>query len=143
MVTVATYPDYASASSAVDYLSDNNFPVERVSIVGTGLKLVEQVTGRMNLGRAALAGLGAGAWFGLLLGLLFGIFTVSDWWRVVLYGVLFGAFWGAVLWMIVYAFSRGRRDFSSQSSLAANEYAVNVDANAAEAARELLARTAR
>ena len=47
-VTVATYPDYASAQRAIDYLSDNQFPVELTSIVGTDLRLVETVVGRMT-----------------------------------------------------------------------------------------------
>jgi hypothetical protein len=72
-VTVATYPDYRSAQRAVDFLSDRRFPVERTAIVGTDLRMVEQVTGRMTVLRAALAGLGAGAWFGLLIGLLFAL----------------------------------------------------------------------
>ena len=41
--TVASYDDYAEAERAVDYLSDHGFPVERVAIVGHGLRYVEQV----------------------------------------------------------------------------------------------------
>src|SRR4051812_34052984 len=63
-VSVATYPDYALAQQAVDYLSDNQFPVERTSIIGTDLRLVEKVLGRMTTVRAALAGAASGAWFG-------------------------------------------------------------------------------
>src|SRR5262245_16799865 len=77
VVTVGTFTDYASAQRAVDYLSDNGFPVERAAMVGTDLRLVERVLGRMTTARAALAGAASGAWFGLLIGLLFGIFSVS------------------------------------------------------------------
>ena len=52
MQTVATFPDYASAQRAVDFLSDEKFPVERTAIVGTNLRLVENVLGRMTTGRA-------------------------------------------------------------------------------------------
>jgi hypothetical protein len=38
----------------VDRLSDVGFPVERVAIIGQDLKMVEQVTGRLNYGGAAL-----------------------------------------------------------------------------------------
>ena len=33
---VASYGNYAEAQRAVDYLSDNSFPVEKVTIVGRG-----------------------------------------------------------------------------------------------------------
>ncbi len=42
------------AERAVDRLSDQGFPVERSAIVGLGLRSVEQVTGRMTAGSAAL-----------------------------------------------------------------------------------------
>ena len=139
-VAVATYPDYASAQRAVDYLSDNRFPVEHTAIVGTDLRLVENVLGRLTIGRAALAGAASGAWFGLLIGLLFAIFTTSAWWTVVLAAVLIGAAWGAVFGAIAHAMTGGRRDFTSRSSLQAGQYAVNVDAETAEQARQLLTR---
>ena len=44
MTTVATYGSYGEAERAVDFLSDKGFPVERVAIVGAGLKTVERVT---------------------------------------------------------------------------------------------------
>lgn len=141
-VTVAAYPDYAAAQRAVDFLSDNQFPVDRVEIVGTDLRLVEKVVGRLTIGRAALAGAASGAWFGLLIGLLLGIFSVSDWWRVVLLGLVIGAVWGAVFGAIAHAMTGGRRDFTSVSGLQAAQYAVNVDAEHADQAREMLARLA-
>lgn len=139
-VTVATYTDYASAQKAVDYLSDNKFPVEHTAIVGTNLRLVENVLGRMTTGRAALAGAAGGAWFGLFIGLLFGIFAETNWLAVVLAGLLIGAAWGAIFGAIAHAATRGQRDFTSRSTLAAGEYAVNVHAEHAEQARQLLVR---
>jgi hypothetical protein len=139
-VSVATYPDYPSAQRAVDYLSDNKFPVEHVAIVGSNLKLVENVLGRITTGRAALAGAASGAWFGLFIGLLFGIFADANWFAVVLTGLVVGAFWGAAFGAIAHAMTGGRRDFTSRSSLQAQEYAVMVDAEHAEAARQLLTR---
>lgn len=136
-VTVESYDNYPAAQRAVDYLSDNGFPVERTAIVGTDLRLVEQVLGRLTTFRAALAGAGTGAWFGLLVGLLLGIFTVA-WWGVVLAAVLIGAVWGLVFGAVAHAMTGGRRDFSSASSLQASQYAVLVDADQAPRARELL-----
>jgi hypothetical protein len=139
-VVVTAYPDYASAQRAVDYLSDNKFPVERTAIVGTDLRLVENVLGRLTTARAALAGAASGAWFGLFIGLLLGIFSNSNWLGVVLFGLLVGAVWGAVFGAIAHAATGGRRDFASRSSLQASQYAVLADAEVAEQARQLLTR---
>jgi len=140
MVTVAEFDDYAAAQRAVDYLSDQRFPVDRVEIVGTDLRLVERVLGRLTIGRAALAGAGTGAWFGLLIGILLGVFSVSAWWRVILFAVIAGVAWGAVFGAIAHAFTGGRRDFSSTSTLQAERYALVVDAEYADQAREMLTR---
>jgi hypothetical protein len=139
-IAVATYPDYASAQRAVDYLSDNKFPVERTAIVGHDLRLVENVLGRLTIARAAVAGLASGAWFGLFIGLLFGIFTNSNWFAVVLVTVLIGAVWGAAFGAIGHAVTGGRRDFASRSSLQASQYAVIAAADVADEARALLTR---
>ena len=139
-VTVATYPDYALAQRAVDYLSDNRFPVERSSIIGTDLRLVENVLGRMTTVRAALAGAASGAWFGLFMGLFIGIFSNSNWFGLIFLGLLIGAAWGAVFGAIAQAMTGGRRDFTSRSSLQAGQYAVVVDADVADDARQLLTR---
>ncbi len=139
-VSVATYTDYAAAQRAVDYLSDNQFPVETTAIVGSNLRLVENVLGRLTTGRAALAGAGSGAWFGLFIGLLFGIFTDANWFAVVFSALAIGAFWGALFGALAHGMTRGQRDFTSRSSLQASEYAVMVDAEHSEAARQLLTR---
>ncbi|TCB95972.1 hypothetical protein E0H26_17595 [Micromonospora zingiberis] len=139
-VTIGTYPDYPSAQRVVDYLADNRFPVERSAIVGTDLTLVETVLGRMTTGRASLIGAGTGAWFGLFIGLLFGIFTIGNWVAVILAGLVIGAIWGAVFGGVAHAMTGGRRDFTSASSLRAGQYAVIVDADVAEPARQLLGR---
>ena len=139
-IAVATYADYPSAQRAVDYLSDNKFPVERTAIVGTDLRLVESVLGRLTTGRAALAGAASGAWFGLFIGLLFGIFSNSNWLAVLLVCIVIGAVWGAIFGAIAHATTGGRRDFASRSSLQASQYAVMVDAEVAEEARQLLIR---
>ena len=42
---IARYTSYADAQKAVDYLADQQFEVAKVSIIGSDLKSVEQVTG--------------------------------------------------------------------------------------------------
>ena len=112
---IASYSTYAEAERAVDRLSDQGFAVRRSAIVGRGLRSVEQVTGRMTPGRAALTGAGEGALIGLLFALLFGIFfTGPGFAELVLYSVVVGAVFAAPLGAIgQYVYSGGRRDFVS------------------------------
>jgi hypothetical protein len=140
MTTVATYDTYAAAQRAVDFLSDNDFPVENVAIVGTDLRLVEKVLGRLTIARATGAGALSGAWFGLFIGLLISIFADTGWLGVVLFGVLVGAVWGAIFGAVAHGLTRGQRDFTSTSRLEAANYAVLVATEHAETARNLLTR---
>lgn len=139
-VTVTSYDDYASAQRAVDFLSDNGFPVEKSAIVGSELRMVENVLGRLTTGRAAMAGAASGAWFGLLIGLLIGIFSASAWWRVLIAAIIIGAAWGAIFGGVAHAATGGRRDFSSRTSLHANKYALNVGEDHLDEARLMLNR---
>ncbi|MET7425221.1 general stress protein [Dactylosporangium sp. NPDC005555] len=139
-VTVARYSDYASAQRAVDYLSDNGFPVERTAIIGTDLRLVENVLGRLTVGRAFLAGALSGVWFGLFLGFLFTLFSNSSWVGIMLSAVLIGGLWGGIFGALAHAATGGRRDFTSRSTLQASQYAVTVEAEVADEARVLITR---
>jgi hypothetical protein len=138
--TLASYDTYAEAQRAVDYLSDNRFPVEHLAIVGVDLKLLETVTGRLDTWRAALAGAGTGAWLGLLIGLFLALFTSSStsFIVIVLWGVAWGAVAGALFGLVGYLLTGGRRDFSSRSQLVAGRYEVMVGDDVADKARQLL-----
>jgi hypothetical protein len=136
--TVATEANYRDAERTVDWLSDQGFPVESVSIVGTGLHSVEQVLGRLTTGRAAVVGAGQGASLGLLFGLLFGLFftNVGTFFGVVLYGLVAGLVWGA---LVQYA-RRGRREFASVIETRADRYDVQVNDIVAPEAERLVER---
>ena len=137
--TIARYDRYEQAQRAVDRLSDSGFPVEEVEIVGSDLHIVEHVTGRLTSGRAAAAGAGSGAWFGLFVGLLVGLFTTGPaWLGLVLGGAAIGAAWGAVYGYFAHRATKGQRDFSSASGLAAEHYDVTVSEGDAERARALI-----
>ncbi|MDT9686288.1 general stress protein [Streptomyces sp. TRM76323] len=137
--TVGSYDSYEEAQAAVDRLSDEKFPVENIDIVGSGLRLVERVTGRLTKGRAAAAGAASGAWFGLFIGLLVGLFTPGPTWLgLLLGGILIGAVWGAVFGFVGHAATGGRRDFSSTRTLAATKYDVIARGGHAEQARAIL-----
>jgi hypothetical protein len=135
---IASYDRYVDAQWAVDTLSDHGFPVERVSIVGSDLRLVEKVTGRLTVARAALAGALTGAWIGLLVGLVFSI--VSPWTLTpIAYGVLIGIGFGAVWGAVAHALTRGTRDFTSLQGLEAGRYdVVAADTADVEAAQRIL-----
>ena len=129
-----TVPTYDEAQRIVDSLSDAGFPVEHVRVVGTGLRSVEQVTGRMTNGKAALYGAASGMWLGLFVGLLLGLFAVGAWLSVILWAVALGALWGLVFGLIGHATTGGRRDFRSIQGFEAEAYDVLVDAEHIDAA---------
>jgi hypothetical protein len=141
-VQVGSFDSYEHAQAAVDHLSDEKFPVENVTIVGTDLRMVEKVTGRLTTSRAIAAGAAGGAWWGLFVGLLFGIFATdgSAWIATVLTGLLIGLVFGALFGWIGYAAMRGRRDFVSTSAIVAGRYDILCNPAYAEQARTLLAR---
>jgi hypothetical protein len=139
--TVAGYSSYKEAERAVDRLSDQKFPVERVAIVGTGLRSVEQVVGRVTTGRAALIGGGEGAGFGFFFAVLFGLFLSGpDFLGLLAYSVITGVVVGAIFGAIWHAGQRGRRDFASIGGTYAERYEVQVDDEVADEAQRLLDR---
>src|SRR3954449_12818734 len=89
--SLGVYDDYAAAQKAVDFLSDNEFPVENCLIVGTDLKQMERVTGRLTTGRVAAGGLLSGVWLGLFIGLIFSFFGTGSALGIILSTVAFGA----------------------------------------------------
>lgn len=139
---IGTYDTYADAQRAVDFLSDEQFPVEHVSIVGSDLRMVENVTGRLTRGRAAMLGAGSGLWLGLFVGLLLSLFARSGTntalliLSAALYGVLFGAAFG----FIGHALTGGRRDFTSRSRIISTRYEIICKWSEADRAREILSR---
>jgi len=141
-VQVGSYDSYQQAQAAVDHLSDEKFPVENVTIIGSDLRMIERVTGRLNWGRAIAAGAAGGAWWGLFVGLLLGIFapTGTSWISSVLTGLLIGLLFGALFGAMGYAATRGKRDFTSVSQVTASRYDVMCDPSQAENARVILAR---
>lgn len=137
--TVARFDDYESVQRAVDRLSDEGFPVENLDVVGSDLRLVERVTGRLTKARAAGAGALSGFWAGLLIGLLIGLFASGhSMLAVAAAGGAFGAVWGAVFRYAAHAATRGRRDFSSVRTLAAGSYDLIARGGTVQSARSAL-----
>jgi hypothetical protein len=130
---VGAYPTYAEAQRAVDYLSEQQFPVQQVTIVGVDLMQVERVTGRLTWPKVLGGGVLSGAWLGF--------FSPSPWGALAT-GFVAGVFFGLITSAVPYAMARGTRDFSSTMQLVAGRYDVLCDPQNAEKARDLLARLA-
>jgi hypothetical protein len=141
-VQVGSYDSYEQAQAAVDYLSDEKFAVENVTIIGSDLRMIEKVTGRLTQGRAIAAGAAGGAWWGLFVGLLLGIFSTSGtaWIGSILLGLGIGLVFGALFAWIGYRATQGKRDFTSTSQVVAGRYDVLCQPQFAEQARAHLAR---
>jgi hypothetical protein len=140
---LASFTEYADAQATVDRLSDQQFPVEHVAIIGYNVRIEEQVTGRMTNWTAAGYGAASGAWFGLLIGLLFGLLSdsIAAWILLLLLGLGLGALWGAVFGFVGHAATRGRRDFSSVKQFLAERWDVTVRSDELLRAQSLLANT--
>lgn len=137
-MSLELFEDYERAQRAVDYLSDREFPVENVMIVGTDLKQVERVTGRITSGRVLASGAASGAWMGAFFGLLMWAFATGGGASVFLTAVLVGALFGMIWALILYRFTGGARDFTSVSQVVATRYEVLVEAALIGQARALL-----
>ncbi len=139
---VGSYPTYAEAQKAVDYLADNHFAVENVTIVGVDLMQVERVLYRLTWGKVIGGGMVSGAWLGLFLGLLLSLFTTGGALGPLAVGLVGGVIFGVISTSIPYAATRGQRDFASTMQLVAGRYDVLCEPKAAEQARDMLARLA-
>ncbi|NYD76788.1 general stress protein [Arthrobacter cupressi] len=136
--TVGSYTSYLDAQKAVDYLADQQFPVQHVSIVGNDLKMVERVTGRLSYPRVALSGALSGMWFGLFVGVMLSFFSPTGGAFSIITSVLMGAAFFMLFGIVTYAMQRGKRDFTSTSQVVASNYDVIVAFEAAQEARRLL-----
>lgn len=140
-----TFELYERAQSLVSTLVGAGVPAPALSIVGTGVTVIERVTGRMGHGRAALSSAMSGSWLGVLAGLVYVVFTPEDFVTPILAGLLIGAGGGMVVGMALFTLSKGpRRNFRSFQQVVASKYQVVVSANAhsqALAAMESAAKT--
>ena len=142
-LSLGVYERYEQAQKAVDFLSDNEFPVQNCLIVGTDLKQVERITGRLTTGRVAAAGALTGLWLGLFVGLVMSLFSTGSTLATILSTLVFGVLFGVIWSLVGYAMTRGRRDFSSVSAVVATRYEVLVEHKHLDRARGRRAGVAR
>jgi hypothetical protein len=139
-MSLGTFEKYEEAQKLVDTLSDKEFPVQNCLIVGTDLKQLERITGRLTWGRVLLGGALSGIWLGLFVGLIFALFAPQggNVIQIVLSTVLFGALFGLAWAAGTYALTGGQRDFSSVSLIVPSKYEVLVEHKFAQQARDIL-----
>ncbi|MHB1171371.1 MAG: general stress protein [Lacisediminihabitans sp.] len=138
---LGTYDTYFEAQSVVDRLAKAEFPVKQVAIMGSDLRTVERVTGKLTYGRAAGAGAASGAWLGLFFGFVLFIFSTTP--NALLYvgaAALIGAGFGMLFGIVSYGLNRRRHDFTSTHQVLASKYEIIVDPSLTIRAQELLAR---
>jgi heat induced stress protein YflT len=140
-ISLAVYDTYEKAQRAVDHLSNNAFPVQNVAIIGTGLRSIERVTGRLTRSRRAVRGTISGLWLGMFVGITFALFSKDAQLGVVIATPLLGALLGLAWSQVGFAAAtRGAAgDYSSVSQVVATNYEIVVEHTLAERARELLA----
>ncbi len=139
-ISLGVYERYADAQHAVDYLADQSFPVQNLEIVGTELRSVERVTGRLTRGKIAAAGALSGLWIGLFVGIAFSLFSDRNQMGFLISTPLLGAVFGLVWSQIGFsaATRRGTRDFASVNQIVATKYEVLAEHQHAARARQLL-----
>jgi hypothetical protein len=140
-MSLGSYPNYPQAQQVVDQLADRGFPVQNVAIVGTGLRSVERVTGRLTRGRFVAGGAMSGLWMGIFVGIAFALFSTHEQAGYLITTPLLGALFGVIWALIGYraATRHGARDFSSVTQVNASSYEVLVEHNYAADAHLILA----
>jgi hypothetical protein len=137
---LGSYDTYPEAQTVVDRLAKADFPVKQVSIVGSDLKTVERVTGKLTYNRAAGAGAASGAWFGLFIGVLFTFGGTGTVLQYLIAAIIIGAGFGALFGIAATAITRRTRDFTSTHQVLASRYEVIVDTALLGQAQDVLAR---
>lgn len=142
-VAIGSFSTYDDAVAAVDRLAADDFPIERVAIVGRDLRMVENVTGAATTLQAAARGAGSGALIGALIGWLLGVVgavnPLVSGLLLALYGILVGAALGALAGLAGHLLHLRRHDFSSVGTMRVGRYEVVADSETAERASALLA----
>jgi hypothetical protein len=138
---VGEFTNYGDAVDLVDRIVAGGFAANLVAIVGSDLKSVERIRGRITYGRMAMNGALNGAWLGLFVGLIFASATsASTFTNDVVAAAVLGAGLG-MIWGVARMSMRGaRRQFISGSVIIAASYQVVVPNGLGGKASELAAK---
>jgi hypothetical protein len=137
--SLASFTDYKQAVLYVEKLIENDFPAKLVSIIGTDLKTVENIKGKLGYGRVSFSGAITGSWLGMFFGLIFG-FTGEGTEQLILNNVLAGIIIGAGLGMLInivrFSVTKNRRSFISAQAVVAKKYEVFVPNEQVQSAKK-------
>lgn len=137
---IGQFKNYRDAVKAVEQMIENGFPARLVSIIGSDLKTVETLKGKLGYGRVALSGAVTGSWVGLFFGLVFGVTSTTE--QVVVSnlsaGIVIGAGVGMLLNIIRFSLTKNKRTFISAQSVIAKSYNVIVPVDQLSDAKKAL-----
>ncbi|MEN9737566.1 MAG: hypothetical protein RJA26_799 [Actinomycetota bacterium] len=137
---VASFNNYAAAVDCVDQLIRHDFPAPMVAIVGSDLKSVERVRGKLSYGTLAFRGLITGSWLGLLFSLFIPVSASGSSVGVTTgAAIVIGAGVGMLLNILRFSLSRNRHEFSSTSAVIAATYDVVVPHPMSQQAKDAIA----
>lgn len=134
--TVASFKEYDAAQKAVSRLLAAEVPAADIAIVGTALRSVEKVTGRLGYAQAAWSGAVNGVLLGLLFAAMVVIWTPGLPMSVFAGLLLVGIAFGMLFRLVAYALLRRRRDFASVMQVSADHYEVTVLSRSVAKARQ-------
>lgn len=137
-VEVASFRQYHEVLAAMEKLSTEEFPVQKVSIVGSDMRSVERVVGAMSYAKAALSGALSGAWIGFFFGLLLMLWGGAESAGFFAFAILVCVGFGMISGVISYALSKKRKNFRSVSQLIPAVYTLVVEPDGAGEARRIL-----
>lgn len=136
--TVFQAAEYEAAQKVVSKLIAGEVPAKEISIVGTGVRTVERVTGRLGFGSAARSGAVNGALFGMFFGAIL-LLTTPEAPIQIFAAILFiGVAVGMLMSLITFTLVRRRRDFASVTNIVADSYEVKVLPTSFAKARRVL-----
>lgn len=135
---VAVYDTYQAAASAIDTLVEREFPVDKVSVIGSELRSIERITTGLSYPKAALSGLASGLWFGLFLGLIMVIWSPTSGLNYLFAALVLGAGFGIISGVATYAFTRRYKNYQSTNAVVATKYSLVVAPEVAGQAQAIL-----
>lgn len=124
---VASYKTHEEATAGLEVLSKDGFPLPAVSVVGTDLHMVDRVLGKLTPGKVALGGAMQGVTWGLIMSLIFLVFSESFSPLVPLFAFAAGVTMGVLIAMFSWMGRKDKSDFSTRSQLVATRYAILVE----------------